>query len=285
MARFSGKEIEETYRTHPLRKDTILRRVRSQRGSDVGLTELDLAEDPFTQISDQNHMGGLSFTRRLAERAGISSASRVLDLGCGLGGSARVLSWLYGCRVHGIDLSPERISDARDLTALVGLADRVTFECADVMAMPLPTEAVDVLWGQAAWSHLEHKGDFLHKWIEALSAGGCVAVEDVCLLRPPDTDGERDLLASLEDHWTSYVIAVDGPGGWKRLFEDCGLAIRVAEDRSEGLLEHFLDLKTGASRLEEPVSEVEQHAWALASQAAEAALIGYFRIVADRAPS
>ena len=282
MARFTRREIEDSYRTHPLRQQTILRRVLEERGSCQGLTELDLAEDPVTGISDQNHMGGLAFTRQLAEKAEISSASRVLDVGCGLGGSARCLAFFYGCRVHGIDLSPERVSDARELTQLVGLDHLVTFDCADAMADPLPDQQFDVLWGQSAWGHFERKSAFLHKWTKALTAQGRFAIEDVCLLRCAGDEAERTLLTSLEDHWTSYLVPLEGEAGWQGLMDECHLATRCLEDFSADLLGHFVALQTGSTRPgAAPVSEFEQHAWRLAIHAAEAGLIGYFRIVAD----
>lgn len=282
MARFTQHDVEKIYRTHPLRKETILGRLMNQRGSLAGITEIDLAEDPLTQISDQNPLGGLAFTRQLAEKAGISSASRVLDLGCGLGGSARCLAWLYGCRVHGLDLSAQRVREARELTALVGLESLVTFDCADAMTIPLPEHPFDVLWGQGAWVHFERKRDFLQKWTQALSVTGRLAVEDVCVLRQPENSADRDLLAALEDHWKSYLLPLDGDGGWKELVEGCDLAITLVDDCSADLPGHFLQLKEGSTRPEAAVvSQFEQDAWRLAIESTRAGLIGYFRLVAD----
>jgi SAM-dependent methyltransferase len=280
MTRFTRTRIEEIYRTHPQRGGTILRRLQARRGSTAGATVLDLAEDAGGGITDQNHMGGLAFTRQLAERAGISTASRLLDLGCGLGGSARVLAWLYGCRVHGVDLSPDRIADARHLTELVGLTRLVTFECADVMTMPVPEERFDVLWGQAAWSHVHDKAALLRKWTAALNSGSRVALEDVCLLREPGGDAERRLLTALEDHWTSYLIPLEGPTGWQRIMEASGLAAHSVENCSEGFLAHFLEMRAGAEQQGEPVSAFERQAWDLAIDAIGASLVGYFRLVA-----
>jgi cyclopropane fatty-acyl-phospholipid synthase-like methyltransferase len=225
-------------------------------------------------------MGGLAFTRQLAEGAGISASSRVLDLGCGLGGSARALAWLYGCHVHGVDLSPDRIADARHLTQLVGLTRLVTFECADMVTMPLPGERFDVLWGQGAWSHVADKAALLRKWMPALNPGARVAVEDVCRLREPSGDAERHLLTALEDHWTSYLIPLEGPGSWQSIIQQSSLATRNVDRCSDGFLEHFLDLRAGADRQTDPVSAFEREAWSLAIEAINASLVGYFRLVA-----
>jgi SAM-dependent methyltransferase len=269
MRRFTRSEIEEIYRTHPQRGETILRRIRTRRGSMAAVTVLDLAEDADSGLTDQNHMGGLAFTRQLAQRAGISQSTRVLDLGCGL-----------GCHVHGVDLSPDRIADARRLTELVGLTHLATFECADVITTPLPEERFDVLWGQAAWSHLPDKAALLKKWTPVLHPGGRVALEDVCLLREPAGDMERRLLTRLEDHWTSYLIPLEGPGGWQSVLLQSGVATQALDDCSEGFLAHFLELRAGAERQAEPVSAFERQAWDLAIDAINASLVGYFRLVA-----
>ncbi len=41
----------------------------------------------------------------MAEKAGVSSGDRVLDAGCGVGGSVIWLAKNYGCKATGITLS------------------------------------------------------------------------------------------------------------------------------------------------------------------------------------
>src|SRR5437899_9718283 len=71
------------------------------------------------------HTGGLATTRDQAERVTLTQDSRVLDIGCGLGGPARYLANRYGCRVDGIDLTPELIETGQVLTERCGLSGRV----------------------------------------------------------------------------------------------------------------------------------------------------------------
>src|SRR6202008_4173459 len=81
--------------------ETILRAL-ADAGKDLDrLTPEDLA--PF----DQFHGRGLAATLELARLAQASAADRVLDVGCGIGGPARVLAHRFGARVSGIDLTPE----------------------------------------------------------------------------------------------------------------------------------------------------------------------------------
>jgi SAM-dependent methyltransferase len=76
---------------------------------------------------DQFHIRGILATAELAVAAGIDPSTRVLDLGCGIGGPARYLAATFGCKVTGVDLSPSFIDAAVYLTARCGLSDRVAF--------------------------------------------------------------------------------------------------------------------------------------------------------------
>jgi len=139
------ENINELYKKHPLRRETILARVRKQRKSLEGISELDLAFDQDSATTDQNHVGGIGFVVELAKAARINSAARVADLGCGLGGPMRVLSYLYGCTTVGYDISEGRIAEARDLTHLVNLDDFVEFKQADLMTCEVPSGQFDVI--------------------------------------------------------------------------------------------------------------------------------------------
>lgn len=68
---------------------------------------------------------------RLANDLALKPGDRVLEIGCGWGGFAEVAARDYGAHVHGITLSTEQLSYARERVAAAGLADRATFELQD----------------------------------------------------------------------------------------------------------------------------------------------------------
>src|SRR5262245_47868810 len=90
---------------------------------DAALTEL--GHDPqkltpeILATVEHLHSGGLATTGELAKRIALTEDSRVLDVGCGIGGPARYLAHSYGCRVDGIDLTAELIETGRMLTGPV----------------------------------------------------------------------------------------------------------------------------------------------------------------------
>jgi SAM-dependent methyltransferase len=83
---------------------------------------------------DQFHLRGILATSELASAAGIEPSTRVLDLGCGIGGPARYLAARFGCRATGVDFSPDFIEAATYLTARCGLSDRIAFQVGDAFA-------------------------------------------------------------------------------------------------------------------------------------------------------
>src|SRR5256885_1436350 len=64
---------------------------------------------------------------RLATQAGIERGSRVLDVGCGLGGSSLWLAENLDCEVIGLTLSPVQAKSATARAARRNLSGRVRF--------------------------------------------------------------------------------------------------------------------------------------------------------------
>jgi len=71
---------------------------------------------------DEFHTRGRESTLEVAELIDLKPSDVVLEVGCGLGGTARHLADLYKCRVIGIDLTEEYVAVGTKLTKLVGLA-------------------------------------------------------------------------------------------------------------------------------------------------------------------
>lgn len=277
--RFAREEILETYRRHPLREERILERVRARHGSLEGCDALDLARDSETGITDQNHVGGVRFVRALARRSHVCAGDYVLDLGCGLGGSARVLARLYGCRVHGVELSAERCGEAESLTRLVGLQDRVTFERGDFLQMAVPPERYDVIWGQSTWAHVRDKPAFFSRWTPALKSGGRLAFEEVYLRKPPPSAALGAMLEELEDCWKSYIVSEQE---WLSSLPG-SLRVGCVEDLSAGLVENFRRLLALARRAgSEGEDSPEAAGWRRAHRLAAQGVLGYIRIVASK---
>jgi len=131
---------------------------------------------------DQLHIGGPAATSRVANRAGLSAGSRVLDIGSGMGGVARHLAHEHGVEVHGVDLTPEFVTLSRSLTQRTGLAGSVTFSQGSALALPLEDDSFDAAIMIHVGMNIRDKDKVFAEAARVLRPGGVFAVYDVMLL-------------------------------------------------------------------------------------------------------
>ena len=108
-------------------------------------------------LVDQLHVGGLNATKTQADLIAITDELRVLDAGCGVGGSSRYLAHNYGCRVEAIDLTPQYVEAAAQLNKLCGMHDRITVRQGNVTELPYADRSFDLVWSQNVTMNVEDK--------------------------------------------------------------------------------------------------------------------------------
>ncbi|MCU0805034.1 MAG: methyltransferase domain-containing protein [Burkholderiales bacterium] len=128
---------------------------------------------------DQFHGRGIEAT---AEAAGLMPArpgDHVLDIGSGIGGPARYVARRFGCRVTGIDLTPEFCSVATELTRRVGLGERVDFECGNALAMPFADARFDGAYSMNVSMNIADKRAFYREIRRVLKPGAWLVLSEV----------------------------------------------------------------------------------------------------------
>ena len=148
-------------------------------GKDIEqLTPADLA--PI----DHFHSRGLEATAdladSLADAVAIGPDSDVVDLGCGLGGPARYFASRFGCRVDGIDLTPEYCDLARRFNELTGLTDRVTIRQGSVLDLPHNDASFDAAYTQNVSMNIADRLGFYSEAYRVLKPGGVLAAAEMC---------------------------------------------------------------------------------------------------------
>jgi sarcosine/dimethylglycine N-methyltransferase len=149
-----------------------------------GLAERLLAEigDPRRDVGpalDQFHVGGAKATRRLAEHVGLPAGAKVLDVGAGLGGPARLLAENRGWDVTGIDLSPDFARIATALSARLGQACQTRFCAGDALSLPFANESFDAVWTEHVAMNIAARDDLYRELARVVRAGGGLALYDV----------------------------------------------------------------------------------------------------------
>lgn len=128
---------------------------------------------------DQLHLGGRAASRELADEAGFTPGEVVLDLGCGPGGSSRLLEAEYGVQVVGVDLTPPFIEVARWLSQATGLDARSEFICCDAQQLPLKAQSFDAVWSQHTLMNLPDLQLGLQEMTRVLKPGGRLLMHEV----------------------------------------------------------------------------------------------------------
>ncbi|MBW2686802.1 MAG: class I SAM-dependent methyltransferase [Deltaproteobacteria bacterium] len=132
------------------------------------------------QPVDEFHIGGDVATKELVRLSGFTPDMHILDVGCGVGGSTRRLSYETGCRVTGIDLSDQYIDAAERLTQLLTMQERVKFHAASALALPFDDNTFDGAWSIQMNMNVEDKLSWLKELYRVLKPGGHAVLYEVC---------------------------------------------------------------------------------------------------------
>jgi tocopherol O-methyltransferase len=162
---------------------------------------------------------------RLASAATLAPGERVLDVGCGMGGSSIELARTYGCTVTGITLSPLQRAWARFSAVCQGLGGRTRFLCQDAENVHFPDESFDAVWNIECSEHLFDKPAFFRKVGHWLRPGGRIAL--CAWLAGEGRDAEPHVRQVCESFLCPSLGTADDYRGWLR---DAGLTERTFAD-------------------------------------------------------
>ena len=161
--------------------------------------------------------------------------SRILDLGCGIGGSSLYLAEKLGAQVTGISLSPVQIKRARERALNQGLANQVTFEVANALEMPFADQSFDWVWSLESGEHMPDKTKFLQECYRVLKPGGRLILATWChrpttsWAGPLTADEKRHLQAIYQVYCLPFVLSLPD---YEAIALDCGFQALRSEDWS-----------------------------------------------------
>ncbi|HUF82296.1 MAG TPA: methyltransferase domain-containing protein [Burkholderiales bacterium] len=137
---------------------------------------------------DQFHGRGLEATREIAGLMQAGPSDHILDIGSGIGGPARYFASRFGCRVTGVDLTPEFCDVAGHLTRLLHLEERVRFELGDALAMPFTDGMFNGAYSMNVSMNIADKRAFYRGIHRVLTPGAWLVLSEIAKGEGPDLD-------------------------------------------------------------------------------------------------
>jgi tocopherol O-methyltransferase len=145
---------------------------------------------PVRQLSIQDHRKAqVLMIDKVLEWAGVSESGtakpeRVLDVGCGIGGSTRHMVAKYSAKYGvGITLSPYQAGRAEQITKqdpAIPKESEVEFRVADALNQPFEDNSFDLVWSLESGEHMPDKKQFVSELYRVLKPGGKVIIVTWC---------------------------------------------------------------------------------------------------------
>ncbi|MFC6490852.1 class I SAM-dependent methyltransferase [Nitratireductor sp. GCM10026969] len=182
---------------------------------------------------DEFHMGGREATVHLAEKIDLKADVTVLDIGSGIGGPARFLAGRYGCRVVGVDVTPEYVKVAESLTGMVGLTGQVAFKIASATALPFDAESFDAAMLIHVAMNIADKERLCAEVARVLKTDGVFGVYEVM------QTGGGDLSYPVPWAETAALSFLATPAAFREALERGGFVVVAEENRRDFALDFF----------------------------------------------
>ena len=187
---------------------------------------------------DEFHVRGSQVSKKIATYANITGL-KALDIGCGIGGPARMLREEYHCDVTGIDINREYIETAQKLTALVGMKEGIAFIQGDATDLPFNDGSFDLVWTQHVQMNIQDKEKFYGEISRMLKTGGLFIHYEIL----SQGNGQIEYpVPWANDERISFLSAKED---LEKIIEAAGLKKIRAEDETAKGIEFFENLLAG----------------------------------------
>ncbi|MBD2181308.1 methyltransferase domain-containing protein [Planktothrix sp. FACHB-1355] len=163
---------------------------------------------PNGDLKKDRRQAQIDLIEELLSWAGVQQADRILDVGCGIGGSTLYLAEKFNASAWGITLSPVQAARAKERALAAGLSARTDFQVADALNMPFADASFDFVWALESGEHMPDKEKFMQECDRVLKPGGTFLMVTWCHrpATPPNAPLTPDEQKHLEEIYRVYCL-------------------------------------------------------------------------------
>ncbi len=180
------------------------------------------------------------FTAQVIERAEFRAGQRVLDIGCGLGGTLAAIAARYDpMALCGLNIDRRQLALCRSLAR--GPGTTLALVEADACALPFAEASFDRLLAIEAMFHFRSRRRFLGEAARLLKPGGRLMVTDILLQDPEDATPwpAAAMTAAVRREYGPWPEPWLAPEMLERWAAELGLGVLAAEDWTAATLPSY----------------------------------------------
>lgn len=187
----------------------------------VGYKKKDFIEAKYDFIDEMMKLGGIN-----AEE---DSEAKVLDVGCGFGGTSRYLAKKLGPKssVTGITLSPRQVERGTELAVEQGVPN-AKFQVTNALDMTFEDNTFDIVWACESGEHMPDKEQYINEMMRVLKPGGKFVMATWCQRDDSEVaftkQDERDLRFLYEEWTHPYFISIEA---YDKLLQKTGVMKKI----------------------------------------------------------
>jgi ubiquinone/menaquinone biosynthesis C-methylase UbiE len=202
----------------------------------IGKTPASVTVDELAPV-DEFHIGGRQATEEFTDQLGLTGNEHVLDVGCGIGGTSRFVASRFGCRVTGVDLTPEFIATGTALCEWVGLDEQIELHQGNALSMPFTEGSFDAAIMLHVGMNIADKAGLFSEVYRLLRPGAVFGVYDVM------KTGDGELKYPVP--WSSVpdTCALASQAQYVAALQQAGFDIIEVENRREFAADFFAETR------------------------------------------
>lgn len=184
----------------------------------------------------------------VVEPIGIPAGGKVVDAGCGIGGTALYIAKHHDCSVVGVNISDEQLRMATERAEKAGAGDSVTFEYANCSShLPFDDDSIDIVVSIESACHYDDRQKFVAECARILKAGGKLSIVDWMAKDGLSPLEYQNSIQPICDSW--HLQDLETPGGYVEKMEEVGFELLASTDLTHKAIENARLMDHGYRKL------------------------------------